>query len=117
MRLVFGDGRTAQLGYCYNVLPGETVDALVDQVHRICGPVRARLGVDRLGVGLWVARGAATELCADTRRRRELADALDRAGLYCFTLNGFPYSAEYRADRIRNWPPPNRAVSDVTSAP
>ena len=62
MRLVFEDGRTAQLGYCYNVLPGETVDALIDQVRRICGPVRERLGVERLGVGLWIARPAATEL-------------------------------------------------------
>ncbi len=100
MRLVFGDGRTAQLGYCYNVLPGETVDALIDQVHRICGPVRARLGVDRLGIGLWVARGAATELCADSRRRRDLADALDAAGLYCFTLNGFPYGG-FHAPRVK----------------
>jgi sugar phosphate isomerase/epimerase len=91
MRLVFEDGRTAQLGYCYNVLPGETVDALIDQLRRICGPVRARLGVQRLGVGLWIARPAATELCADARRRRELIDALVGEGLYCFTLNGFPY--------------------------
>jgi sugar phosphate isomerase/epimerase len=91
MRLVFEDGRTTQLGYCYNVLPGETVDALIDQVRRICGPVRERLGVDRLGVGLWIARPAATELIDDSRRRRELADTLDRHGLYCFTLNGFPY--------------------------
>jgi sugar phosphate isomerase/epimerase len=100
MRLTFADGRTALLGYCYNVLPGETVDALIDQVRRICGPVRARLGMARLGVGLWVARRAATELCADASRRRDLARALDDAGLYCFTLNGFPYGG-FHAPRVK----------------
>jgi sugar phosphate isomerase/epimerase len=91
MQLIFEDGRSAHLGYCYNVLPGETVDALIDQVGRICGPVRAQLGVDRLGVGLWIARPAADELRGNPRRLRDLAGALDRDGLYCFTLNGFPY--------------------------
>jgi len=100
MRLVFDDGRTALLGYCYNVLPGETVDALIDQVRRICGPVRTQLGLERLGVGLWVARGAATELCNDSRRRRDLVRALEGAGLYCFTLNGFPYGG-FHAPRVK----------------
>jgi sugar phosphate isomerase/epimerase len=100
MRLVFEDGRTALLGYCYNVLPGETVDALIDQVRRICGPVRARLGVERLGVGLWVASRAAAELRHDHQRRRDLIGALDRAGLYCFTLNGFPYGG-FHAPRVK----------------
>lgn len=100
MRLTFDDGRSALLGYCYNVLPGETVDALIDQVRRICGPVRTRVGVERLGVGLWIARRAATELCSDSRRRRDLRCALDRAGLYCFTLNGFPYGG-FHAPRLK----------------
>jgi sugar phosphate isomerase/epimerase len=100
MRLVFDDGRIALLGYCYNVLPGETVDALLDQVRRICGPVRARLGVERLGIGLWVARRAAAELCGEARRRRDLVRALDRAGLYCFTLNGFPYGS-FHGPRVK----------------
>jgi len=100
MRLVFEDGRTALFGYCYNVLPGEAVDTLIDQVHRICGPVRARLGVERLGVGLWIARQAATELCSDPHRRDGLIAALDGEGLYCFTLNGFPYGG-FHAPRVK----------------
>src|SRR5271165_2288251 len=100
MRLVFEDGRSALLGYCYNVLPGETVDALIEQIRRICGPVRTRIGVERLGVGLWIAHGAATELRSDSRRRCDLRSALDRAGLYCFTLNGFPYGG-FHAPRVK----------------
>jgi sugar phosphate isomerase/epimerase len=102
MRLVFDDGRSALLGYCFNVLPGETVDALIEQVHRICEPVRTRLGVERLGVGLWIARRAATELRNDSRQRAGLRAALDRAGLYCFTLNGFPYGG-FHAPRVKEY--------------
>jgi len=99
MQLVLADGRVVELGYCYNVLPGESVDALIDQVRRICGPVRARLGVPRLGVGLWIARPAATEL-ADPAALRALRAALDDEQLYCFTLNGFPYGG-FHAPRVK----------------
>jgi hypothetical protein len=62
-RLVFEHGRTALLGYCDNVLPGETVDALIDQVRRICGPIRTRLGVERIGVGI----GSPVPMCVGQR--------------------------------------------------
>ena len=100
MKLALADGRTIELGYCYNVLPGESVAALIDQVHRICGPVRARLGIARLGVGLWIARDAATELVTDPAARRALAGALAAEQLYCFTLNGFPYGG-FHAPRVK----------------
>jgi hypothetical protein len=61
------------------------------QRFAICGPVRARLGVDRLGVGLWIARAAASELVADAGARTELRRALAEQGRYVYTLNGFPY--------------------------
>lgn len=99
MRLRLSDNRTLELGYCYNVLPGETVAALVDQLHRICGPVRARLGVARMGVGLWIARPAATEL-RQPAARAALAAALAAAGLYVVTLNGFPYGG-FHAPRVK----------------
>jgi len=100
MKLVASDGRTTHLGYCFNVLPGETVDALIAQIHRYCGPVRARLGVARLGVGLWIAQPAAAALVADAAARRALAAALADEQLYCFTLNGFPYGG-FHAPRVK----------------
>ncbi len=100
MLLTAADGRPLHLGYCYNVLPGETVAALIDQIARICEPVRARLGVARLGVGLWIARGAAAELRASADALASLREALDEAGLYCFTLNGFPYGG-FHAPRVK----------------
>jgi sugar phosphate isomerase/epimerase len=100
MQLALSDGRKLELGYCYNVLPGETVAALVEQARRICGPVRARLGVARLGVGLWIARDAASELVRDAAARRAVARALADEQLYCFTLNGFPYGG-FHAARVK----------------
>ncbi|MDB4955901.1 MAG: hypothetical protein JWO36_3470 [Myxococcales bacterium] len=100
MQLVLEDGRIVELGYCYNVLPGETVAALIDQIRRICGPVRGKLGVSRLGIGLWIARGAATELAGDPASLRALARALADERLYCFTLNGFPYGG-FHAPRVK----------------
>jgi sugar phosphate isomerase/epimerase len=100
MQLALPGGRSVELGYCYNVLPGESVGALLDQIRRICGPVRRELGVARLGVGLWIARDAATELVRDRDARRALARALADEGLYCFTLNGFPYGG-FHAPRVK----------------
>ena len=101
MRCTLSDGRTIELGYCFNVLPGESAAALIEQARRICGPVRARLGVARMGVGLWIARAAATELMADPGARRALAAALAEQGLYVYTLNGFPYGG-FHAPRVKH---------------
>ncbi len=98
MRVTLSDGRTTHLGYCFNVLPGESVAALIDQARRIQGPVRARLGVDRMGVGLWIARAAATELRSDPEALAALQAALVEQGLYVFTLNGFPYGGFHAAE-------------------
>jgi sugar phosphate isomerase/epimerase len=94
-----GGYQTVHLGYCYNVLPGESVAALIEQTHRICGPVRARVGVERMGVGLWIAQPAAVEL-RDPAVLAALRAALDSEGLYVFTLNGFPYGG-FHAPRVK----------------
>lgn len=91
MRCTLSDGRTVDLGYCYNVLPGESAAALCAQARRICGPVRAALGVEAMGVGLWIARAAATELRTDPAALGALRAALREQGLYVYTLNGFPF--------------------------
>jgi sugar phosphate isomerase/epimerase len=112
MKISLADGRTTELGYGYNVLPGESVAALIDQARRICGPVRSMLGVEQLGIGLWIARGAATEL-RDVRVCRQLREVLEAEGLYCFTLNGFPYGG-FHAPRVKervfepSWAEPSR---------
>lgn len=78
------------LGYCTNVHPGGDLAAL----HRVVGhaaAVRRELGVARLGLGLWLGGAVVAALEATPAEVARLADALEGAGLYPFTLNAFPY--------------------------
>ncbi|MGY4738510.1 metabolite traffic protein EboE [Streptomyces sp. ATMOS53] len=91
MRFRHPDGTTVHLAYCTNVHPAETLDGVLTQLRDHCEPVRRRLGRDRLGIGLWLAKDAARALDTDPSALRGLRTALDRRGLEVVTLNGFPY--------------------------
>ncbi|MER5884748.1 metabolite traffic protein EboE [Streptomyces sp. NPDC001941] len=91
MRFRHPDGSTVHLSYCTNVHPAETLDGVLAQLRDHCEPVRKRLGRDRLGVGLWLARDAARVLGSDPAALRGLRGELERRGLEVVTLNGFPY--------------------------
>jgi sugar phosphate isomerase/epimerase len=107
------DGSTVHLAYCTNVHPAETLDGVLAQLRDHCEPVRRRLGRDRLGIGLWLARDAATALVTDPSALRGLRAELDRRGLEVVTLNGFPYEGfgaeevKYRVYRP-DWADPER---------
>ncbi|WP_093798001.1 metabolite traffic protein EboE [Streptomyces sp. Wb2n-11] len=91
MRFRHPDGSTVHLAYCTNVHPAETLDGVLAQLRDHCEPVRRRLGRDRLGIGLWLAKDAARALTTDPAALRGLRAELDRRGLEVVTLNGFPY--------------------------
>ncbi|MBV1949559.1 metabolite traffic protein EboE [Streptomyces sp. BV129] len=91
MRFRHPDGSLVHLAYCTNVHPAETLDAVVAQLRDHCEPVRRRLGRDRLGIGLWLAKDAAVALENDPCALTALRTELDRRGLEVVTLNGFPY--------------------------
>lgn len=91
MRFRHPDGTTVHLAYCTNVHPAEDVDGVLAQLGEHCEPVRRRLGRDRLGIGLWLAKDAARALDTDPSALRGLRAALERRGLEVVTLNGFPY--------------------------
>ncbi|MCN9242617.1 metabolite traffic protein EboE [Streptomyces sp. RY43-2] len=91
MRFRHPDGTTVHLAYCTNVHPAETLDGVLAQLRDHCEPVRRRLGRDRLGIGLWLARDAAHALVTDPSALRGLRTELDHRGLEVVTLNGFPY--------------------------
>jgi sugar phosphate isomerase/epimerase len=71
------------------VHPGERLDQVAGGLV-VAGRVRRALGVERLGLGLWLSRGALAEL-AEAGGAAWLRDALAREGLAVFTMNGFPY--------------------------
>lgn len=91
MRLIHPDGTVVHLAYCTNVHPAEDLPGVLQQLARYGEPVRERLGVDRLGLGLWLAREVATALLADPAAVRRLRAELAARGLEVVTLNGFPY--------------------------
>ncbi|MFF4840563.1 metabolite traffic protein EboE [Streptomyces collinus] len=113
MRFSHPDGTTVHLAYCTNVHPAETLDGVLAQLRDHCEPVRRRLGRDRLGIGLWLARDAARTLDRDPAALRALRAELDRRGLEVVTLNGFPYEGfgaaevKYRVYRP-DWADPER---------
>ncbi|MGX1478731.1 UNVERIFIED_CONTAM: sugar phosphate isomerase/epimerase [Streptomyces canus] len=113
MRFRHPDGTTVHLAYCTNVHPAETLDGVLAQLRDHCEPVRRRLGRDRLGIGLWLARDAAHALVSDPSALRDLRAELDRRGLEVVTLNGFPYEG-FGAEEVKyrvykpDWADPER---------
>ncbi|WP_330314518.1 metabolite traffic protein EboE [Streptomyces sp. NBC_00523] len=113
MRFRHPDGTVVHLAYCTNVHPAETLDGVRAQLRDHCEPVRRRLGRDRIGIGLWLARDAAHTLINDPAQRRSLRAELDRRGLEVVTLNGFPYEG-FGAEEVKyrvykpDWSDPER---------
>ncbi|MFJ8021639.1 metabolite traffic protein EboE [Streptomyces sp. NPDC096311] len=113
MRLRHPDGSTVHLAYCTNVHPAETLDGVLAQLRDHCEPVRRRLGRDRLGIGLWLARDAAHALVTDPSALRGLRTELEHRGLEVVTLNGFPYEG-FGAEEVKyrvyqpDWADPER---------
>lgn len=113
MRFRHPDGSTVHLSYCTNVHPAETLDGVLAQLRDHCEPVRRRLGRDRLGIGLWLAKDAAHSLITNPAALRGLRGELDRRGLEVVTLNGFPYEG-FGAEEVKyrvykpDWTDPER---------
>jgi sugar phosphate isomerase/epimerase len=91
MRFRHRDGTLVHVAYCTNVHPAEDLDGVLAQLATYAAPVRERLGLDRLGVGLWLARPVAAGLAADRAAVDRLRHELTARGLEVVTLNGFPY--------------------------
>jgi hypothetical protein len=113
MRFRHPDGTTVHLAYCTNVHPAETLDGVLAQLRDHCEPVRLRLGRDRLGIGLWLARDAAHTLINDPSALRALRAELKHRRLEVVTLNGFPYEG-FGAEEVKyrvykpDWADPER---------
>ncbi|MBD8870636.1 metabolite traffic protein EboE [Nocardioides donggukensis] len=91
MRFRHPDGQVVHLAYGSNVHPAESLDGILDQLRRYAGEVRARLGVDRLGIGLWLPAPTAHELATHPGALERLRGTLATHGLEVVTLNAFPY--------------------------
>lgn len=109
------------LSYGTNVHPAQDLPGVLDQLDRYAEPVRRRLGVDRLGLGLWLAAPVAHGLATDPAALRRLRAALDARGLEVTTLNAFPYRSFHdavvkQAVYLPRWTNPERLRFTVDCA-
>jgi sugar phosphate isomerase/epimerase len=103
----------AQLTYCTNVHPGETLPAVRALLQKHVLAVKRAVSPEQpFGLGLRLAAAAADALDSAEELQRFKAE-LEADGLYCFTLNGFPYGA-FHATRVKervylpDWQAPER---------
>jgi sugar phosphate isomerase/epimerase len=90
----------AHLTYCTNIHPGESWAEVEGALRTHVAGVKSRVSPDApFGVGLRLAARAVNELGAPGVLERTRAE-LDDAGLYVFTLNGFPYGA-FHGTRVK----------------
>jgi hypothetical protein len=91
MRLQHRDGQTVHLAYGTNVRAAADLRGILTQLDTDAVPVREALGIESLGLGLWLAAPVASALAASYPMRRRLRSELAMRGLEVVTLNGFPY--------------------------
>jgi sugar phosphate isomerase/epimerase len=114
MRLQHHSGRIVHLSHGINLRPVRDLPALVGQLDTDAAAVRERLGVDLLGVSLWLPPTLAAVLAVDGRARSRLRGELAARGLEVVTLSGVPYAesrgeAPSESDRqIPDWSSPDR---------
>jgi sugar phosphate isomerase/epimerase len=89
-----------RLCYCTNVHPAEDLPGILQQLDTYAGPVRERLGVDRLGLGLWLAADVAAGLAGNPAARSKFRSELAARGLDVLTMNAFPYGG-FHADVVK----------------
>lgn len=99
MRFEHRDGTRIHLAYCTNVHPAEALDDLIAQIRTFGGGIRARLGVDRLGLGLWLPAPVVARL-SDQPELDRLRTTVDDHGIEVVTLNAFPYQG-FHAPRVK----------------
>ncbi len=114
MRLRHHSGRVVHLSTGTNVRSARDLPAVVEQLDTYATAIRARLGVDTLGVSLWLPPTLAAALAVDGRSRTRLRAELDARGLEVVTLSGVPYAeggGEASSDTSRyvpDWSDPAR---------
>ena len=80
------------LTYCLNIHPGETWEENFAAIRDHAVRVRDRVAPGTpFGLGLRLSESAGTELFAENDKLDAFRKYLNDAGMYVFTINGFPY--------------------------
>ena len=104
--------------YCTNLHPGESWEETFSALRRHVPGVRTKLrrsSTDPFPLGLRLSAVAASELCADKARLRQLRRWMEDENLIAFTINGFPYGP-FHGQRVKeqvfapDWSTPERVA-------
>jgi sugar phosphate isomerase/epimerase len=77
------------IGYCLNIYPGDSADAITDHIRLRCPEVKAAVSPDtEMGIGLWLPATAVREF---RQYPDKLRQQLDQQAMYAFTINAFPF--------------------------
>ncbi|MEL6107397.1 MAG: metabolite traffic protein EboE [Planctomycetota bacterium] len=87
------------VGYCTNVHAGTDLASIKSNLQQYAVPVSEQLGVDRLGVGLWLPDQASVDLMREDATQG-FRDFLRSNGLNAFTINGFPFG-NFHGDHVK----------------
>ena len=111
----------AELAYCTNVHPGETLartKAMLEQHAVRVRELSCRTSGNAqqtLGIGLWLSAQSARELLAETEGIVRFRGWLEDRGLAVRTINGFPYG-DFHGETVKtrvyhpHWADPNRSL-------
>ncbi|HEX9335350.1 MAG TPA: metabolite traffic protein EboE [Pseudonocardiaceae bacterium] len=121
MRLRHPDGTVVHVAYCVNVPTATDVDGVVRLLDRYAEPVRERLDLDRLGLGLWLAADVVAGLVDNPAALGRLRAALAVRGLDVITMNAVPYGEFDQpvikaAGYLPDWTDPRRLVHTLSCA-
>lgn len=102
------------LSYCLNAFDPPRPENFESYLQQTVLPLKSACGWQQpMGVGLWLNHEFLSRLSG--QRRDYLLEALNRCGLYLFTLNGFPYGRFHRS-RVKervftpDWSEPERLL-------
>lgn len=91
-----GTNEEYHLTYCTNIHPASGWDEVLTALRHYAPALKARFAPDRpFGIGLRLSGLESVELLRE-EQLRDFRAFLDAAGLYVFTLNGFPYGPFHR---------------------
>ena len=99
MRLVHPDhpDHVVWLGYCLNVHPGDTLEAILEGLRDLTVPLRERLAPHApFGVGLYLPGAVAHRVDRDAEAMGALRSCLEENELVPFTANAFPLGGFHR---------------------
>ena len=81
----------ADIAYCSNVHPGESINKVNNNLIEHFSAVRAQRNLTKMASGLWLSAQAADELLAQPPLLANFKNLLQQQGVLLTSLNGFPY--------------------------